>query len=257
MATKISFGIQKGGCSKTTTSGIFIHQLVTRDFRGLAIDMDSQGNLTELLTNQSANEFADRSVLEAIRDENIHPYIYKITDKLHILPANNLLATLPRLLYQKYGFHSNRVYTILRDLLREVEDEYDYIIIDTPPALSEHTVQALVASDWVVVMFECSQWCFSAIPNFMDSVEVARKLNPHLQVAGIVRTLNDIRRSDNKEFNELIAETYPDLVFETIIRRKAATGRLPIYGLGEANPEMAEALAQYESLFEEVMRRVQ
>ncbi|GMA51655.1 hypothetical protein GCM10025857_30120 [Alicyclobacillus contaminans] len=55
---------------------------------------------------------------------------------------------------------------------------------------------------------------------------------------------------------ELIAETYPDLVFNTIIRRKAATGRLPIYGLGEANPEINEALNQYEELFEEIMQRV-
>jgi len=257
MAKKIAFGIQKGGCSKTTTSGIFAHQLLARGSRVLAVDMDCQGNFTELLTNQSANDFSDRSVLEAIQEENIRPYIHSITDKLHILPANNLLATLPRLLYLKYGFQSNRVYTALRELLRPVEDDYDYIIIDTPPALSEHTVGAFVASDWVVVMFECSQWCYSAIPNFMDSVDVARRLNDKLQIAGIVRTLNDVRRTDNKEFNQLIADDYPDLVFKTIIRRKAATGRLPIYGLGETNPEMNEALAQFTPLFEEVMNRVQ
>lgn len=256
MAVKIAFGIQKGGCSKTTTSGIFAYQLLSQNHRVLAVDMDCQGNFTELLTNLSANQFAERSVLEAIREESAEPYIYQINDKLHLLAANNLLATLPRELFQKYGFHSNRVYTALRDLLQPIEANYDFIVIDTPPALSEHTMQAFVASDYVVVMFECSQWCYSAVPNFMESVEVAKRINPTLSIAGIVRTLNDVRRTDNKEFNELIAEDYPELVFDTVIRRKAAAGRLPIYGLGEENPEMNEALAQYEPLFKEVMERV-
>ncbi|QSO50118.1 ParA family protein [Alicyclobacillus mengziensis] len=256
MAIKMVFGIQKGGCSKTTTSGIFAHQLLARGHSVLAVDMDSQGNLTELLTQRPANEFSDQSILEAFRDENAKPYIYHVTEQLHVLPANNLLATLPRLLYTMYGLTSNRVYTSLRELLEHIASDYDYIIIDTPPTLSEHTVSALVAADWVLVMFESSQWCYSAVPNFMDSVEVARKLNPTLQIAGIVRTLNDVRRTDNKEFNDLIAEDYPDLVFDTVIRRRAAAGRLAIYGLGDANPEMESALEQYAPLFEEVLNRV-
>lgn len=256
MAITISFGVQKGGASKTTTAGIVAH-LFSQDSRVLAVDMDCQGNLTEMLTNIAADEFHERTILEAIKENDASPYIHQVSDVLHVLPANNLLTLLPRYLYQAHGFDDSSIYKVLDQILEPIRDRYDWIVIDTPPALSEATMNSLVASDFVVVMFESSQWCYSAIPNFLESVVLAQGLNPRLQVAGILRTLNDVRRSDAKAFNDLIAEEYPDITFETVIRRKAAAGRLAISGFNpNENKELDEALEQYRNFYEELRKRV-
>lgn len=255
MSITITTGIQKGGASKTSTAGIITHFLSEEGKRVLTCDLDCQGNLTELMSGMPASEFNERTVLQAIIENDATKYVYKVSDRIDLLPADNLLAMLPRHLYQKFGFSDISIYTQLRAILEPIKEKYDYIIIDTPPALSEHTVNALVASDFVVVLYESSQWCYSAIPNFMGTVELARQLNPSIQVAGILRTLNDIRRFDSKSFNEMIEEEYPELVFQTMIKRKAATGRISLYGF-ENNSELAEAIDQYKPFYQELMERV-
>lgn len=218
--------------------------------------------LTELLSEQPSNEFMGQSVLEAMQTNQIRDYIVPISENLDLLPANNFLATFPRWIYtgktytgENLPFKGNPS-LILDQTLEAIRDDYDFIVIDTPPSLSEQTTNALCASDYVVVMFECSNWCYSAIPNFMDSVEGARSFGHRdTKVLGILRTLNDVRRSDAKAFNEMIEEDYPEEVFQTIITRKAPTGRLALYGFNE-NPEIKSALDQYNSFYKELIQRV-
>lgn len=264
MAKVITLGLQKGGVSKTTTAGILSHLLSEDGNKVLAIDMDSQGNLTELLTDQSANNFINKSIFEAIVFNQPREFIHKINKNLHIIPANNFLASFARWVHTGYYLNftekisrEGHVHEQLDKILKEIRHEYDYIIIDTPPALSEQTSNALYTSDYVIVLFECSKFCYSAIANFMDSVDhfVTEKLNPDLKTIGILRTLNDRRRSDAKIFNEAIANDYPDLVFDTIITRKATTGRLPLLGF-EENPEINEALSQYIDFYKELLERM-
>jgi chromosome partitioning protein len=256
-------GIQKGGCGKSTTTGVLSYLLKEDGYRVLAIDMDSQGNLTELLSEQPSNEFVEKSVLEALQKNDIKPYIVPISQNLDLLPANNFLATLPRWIYtgktylgESVQYHGNPS-LILDTALDQVRDEYDYIIIDTPPSLSEQTTNALCASEYVVVLFESSNWCYSALPNFMDSVDSANRFgNRDTKVVGILRTLNDARRNDAKAFNEMVAEDYPDHVFETVITRKAPVGRLSLYGFNE-NSELKQALQPYRSFYKELVGRVE
>lgn len=256
MAVTITMGVQKGGCSKTSTCGIVIHLLAKEGNRVLAVDMDCQGNLTELLSGKPTIEFDKKTVLQALAKKDASSYLYNVSDQVDLLPADNLLAMLPRQLYMEFGFHDSAIYEQLALILKPLQDQYDFIIIDTPPALSEHTVNALVASDYVVVMYESSQWCYSAIPNFMGTVELAKKINENITVAGILRTLNDVRRYDAKAFNEMIVEEYPELVFDTVIKRKAATGRISLYGF-ENNAELTEAIDQYLPFYQELKKRVQ
>lgn len=231
-------------------------------YRVLAIDMDSQGNLTELLTGQPSNEFIDRSVLEAMQHHDVKSYLVPISENLDLLPATNFLATLPRWIYTGITYKGETIpfsgnpSLILDKTLEQVRDEYDFIIIDTPPSLSEQTTNALCASEYVVVLFESSNWCYSAIPNFMDSVESANEFGHRdTKVIGILRTLNDVRRTDAKAFNEMIEEDYPDAVFQTVITRKAPVGRLALYGFNE-NPELKQALDPYKSFYKELIERV-
>lgn len=248
----ISFGIQKGGSSKTTTSGVVSH-ILSRTHKVLTIDMDSQGNLTEFLGRKDVADFSDRTILEAMQVGDVTNYIYKVTDTLHLLPADDLLATFSRWLYNEH--HGNKAF-VLKEALKPVMDQYDYIIIDTPPALGDLTINALSASDRVVAMFEASIFCYSALGRFLETCwHIREKVNPDLAVAGILRGLIDARRTDNKALISQVADTYGELCFETVLTRTAATGRLPLVGF-ENNPELDRAISQYEYFVKELLERV-
>jgi chromosome partitioning protein len=268
MGKVITLGLQKGGVSKSTTTGVLAYLLSKDNFKTLTIDFDSQGNLTELLTNKPANEFRYNTIFQAIATKEPRKYIYEVSENLHIIPANNLLSLFPKWIYTKSMVNEENIYGVTVDyegspvaqldiMLNEIRDEYDFILIDTPPSLSEHTTNALVASDYVIVMYEASKFCYSAIPNFMDTVEISRKSSRHeVEILGILRTLNDKRRTDSRMFNQYIEDDYPSLVFNTVITRKASTGRLPYYGL-EDNEELNEAVSQYQDFYLEVIQRME
>lgn len=251
-AQVISFGIQKGGSSKTTTSGVTAH-LLSRSHKVLTIDMDSQGNLTEFLARKDVEYFSGRTVLEAMQHRDVMDYIYQVTDSLHLVPADDLLATFSRWLYND---HVGNKAMVLREALDPVMDIYDYIIIDTPPALGDLTINSLAASDRVVAMFEASIFCYSALGRFLETCwHIRERVNPKLAVAGILRGLIDARRTDNKALISQVADTYGELCFDTVLTRNAAAGRLPLVGF-ENNNELDRAVAQYEIFLKELLKRV-
>lgn len=248
VATVINFGIQKGGSSKTTTAGVTSY-LLARDKKVLAVDMDSQGNLTEFLGRRGVDNFSGQTILEAMQEGDVTDYIFEISDNLHLVPADDLLATFSRWLYNDHRGN--------KEALKPVMDIYDYIIIDTPPALGDLTINALAASDRVVAMFEASIFCYGALGRFLETVwHVREKINPNLAVAGILRGLIDARRTDNRALISQVAEKYGELCFETVLTRNAAAGRLPLVGF-ENNNELGRAVAQYESFVKELLDRVE
>lgn len=258
MAAKIlTFGIQKGGSSKTTTVGVVAWLLAQEyGYRVLCVDFDSQGNLTELLTGNDIYEYRGRTVFEAVQEEVGEGYIHPITETLNIMTADDHLATFGRYL-RKFEKIPGHEFLTLKRTLDTVSHLYDFILIDTPPALSEQTQNALCASDYVVMMLEASKFCYNALSRFKETVDSAQALvNPDLKIAGILRTLIDARRSDNKALIDLAAEEYPQYVFETVITRKASTGRLPLEGFLQ-NPELRQAIVSYKPFVEELLRRVQ
>ena len=250
----ISFGIQKGGSSKTTTSGV-VSYLLSREHKVLTIDMDSQGNLTEFLARRDVVDFSGRTILEAMQDKDVTNYIYKVSETLHLVAADDLLATFSRWLYSDYR-HGDRA-LVLRETLQPVMEEYDYIILDTPPALGDLTINSLAASDYVVAMFEASIFCYSALGRFLETCwHVRERANPNMAVAGILRGLIDARRTDNKALIAQVEEVYGEMCFDTVLRRNAAAGRLPITGF-ENNNELDQAVAQYEKFLKELLQRVE
>lgn len=253
MAITICFGNQKGGASKTTTTSITAW-LLSQESRVLAVDMDGQANLTETLTLRDAAEtFGDRTVMEAIEQANPEPYIVKVTENLHVLPADEYLSRLPSFLYQNLSQGERG--TRLKQTLEPLGDSYDYILIDTPPSLGEHTINAVGASDYVVVMFEPSKYCFNAIPRFLNFCRDVTEINPELDVAGILCTMMDFRRSDIQGLHDLLKEEYGNLVFDAYVKRRAATGRIAFDGF-EDNEELRYAVDQYRPVVKELRKRV-
>lgn len=256
MAKVLTFSIQKGGVSKTTTTGIVAYLMAKEGHRVLVVDMDSQGNVTNLLTQMEQEEYEGRSILEAFEEGNAAPYIVETPLNIDVLPADDFLAVFAKWLYSEYIKTGKPQALALYELLKPLQEKYDYILIDTPPSLSEQTTNAVCASDFVVILAESSKWAFTAIKRFVNTVEHAKQnLNPGLEIAGILRSMTDSRRYDSKVFVELIAKEYPDQVFETVIKRKAATGRLAVEGF-ENNKELKEALDMYQDFYQELKNRI-
>lgn len=250
-AITITYSIQKGGTGKTTSCGISAFLLSKMGYKVLSIDMDSQGNLTQLVSGYDDLEpFYQETIKEALEFGDVNPFIRVASDNLHYVPADDYLV-----LIADYKGPTPKS-LLLRTAIEKVKEEYDFILIDTPPNLSIQTVNALMASDYVVIMFETAKFCYNAIPRFLDSITGARDNgNPDLKIAGILATLSDSRRNDSKELLELINEEYGDLVFKTIIARRAAIGRLSVYGFFD-NPELRQATEIHKGFIKELLARV-
>lgn len=250
-ATVISFSLQKGGVGKTTTCGLTAYLLAKRGYKVLAIDMDSQGNLTQLISGYDDLEvFYQQTIREAMVDGDVADYIKIATDNLHYVPADDYLV-----LIADYKGKTHKI-LLLKEAISSIKEDYDFILIDTPPNLSTQTVNALMASDYVVMLFETAKFSYNAVPRFIDAVGGAIDGgNKDLKIAGILATLSDARRTDSKELIELVREEYKELIFDTVISRRAAIGRLSVYGIHD-NPEIKAATEQHESYIEELLERV-
>ncbi|NHN35386.1 ParA family protein [Paenibacillus agricola] len=257
MAITIAVAIQKGGSGKSTTAGILSHML-SQKYKTLAVDMDGQGNLSQLLTGiEDLYEINENTVYHAIKDLDAAPHIRKLTDNLDLLTGDQLVNTLASYIYLQYFPKTGDTTHLLKIALSHVIDQYDYIIIDCPPALGELMYNSLTAADFVIAMFETSKFCYSSLISFFESLEHVREnTNPNLKIAGILRTMIDNRRSDNKYFCERVEKEFGDLCFKTIIQRTAVVGRLPAYGI-TTNPEMKQIMKQYKPVLEELMKIVE
>lgn len=260
MSTVVTFGIQKGGCAKSISAAVTAW-ILSESHKVLCVDMDSQGNMTEVFLQTPMRKLRLEGidgVLAAIKEADPRPYIMEIRKNLHLLPGSEFMQSeFIDWLHDTYrGSKRDLRYQVLRKSLNVIKGDYDFIIIDTPPALGDNLFNALTASDVVVTMFDSGQFCYSAIPTFIESIEAIRSnLNPTIRNIGIVATRVDSRRYDNVDFIEMLRTQYGKLVFKTIIKQKAPTGRLAYAGFN-SNPELTKAIAQYRPFVKEMLDRV-
>jgi chromosome partitioning protein len=171
VAKVISFSLQKGGVGKTTTCGLSAYLLGEKGYKVLAIDMDSQGNLTQLVSGYDDLEvFYQQTVKDAMENGEVDPYIKVATDNIHYVPADDYLV-----LIADYKGPKSKI-QLLRSAIANVKNEYDFILIDTPPNLSIQTINALMASDYVVMMFETAKFSYNALPRFIETIEGEKKM---------------------------------------------------------------------------------
>lgn len=253
MAVTISFGIQKGGVGKTTTTGITSY-LLSLEAKVLAVDFDSQGNLTSFLTQQNIYNFTGNTILQATQEKNPKPYIHQITENLHILPAEDFLSILPRFLYREYRGNPN---LLLKETLEIVKNKYDYILIDCPPNLGDHTINAVTASDFAIVLLQSEAFCFDALERYMEFlVGVQNNTNPNLRVAGILTSMLDSRASLDKSILDQAQKDYEDILFKSIIRRRSKIKEFALSGISLKNKQEKEALQPYIRFVKELKERV-
>lgn len=251
MGITISFGIQKGGVGKTTTTSITAW-LLAKNAKVLAVDFDSQGNMTQFLTQKNVYDFTGKTALEACKDQSARPYIHRISGNLHLLPAEDLLATFSRWLYRDYkGEPAN----VLRDTLEAVKDQYDYIVIDCPPNLGDLTANALVASDYTVPILQSEPFCLDALDRYLEVVEHAQSVSP-VKVAGILTTMMDARGNTDSLILDRAREMYAAEVFNVVIKRRSRIKDFSLYGITDQTKADRDALEPYNDFVKELKTRV-
>lgn len=249
----ISIANQKGGVGKTTTAINLSAGLARAGKKVLLIDLDPQANSSLSFLAHDAFEL---SVYELLTDAqtNLGEVIrHTSLPKLDILPSRISLAKFESKLIGDFDAPFR-----LKDKMNGLPDSYDFIVIDTPPTLGLITVNALVASDYLIVPIQPSYFALEGTDDLLDTVEkVKARPNPNLKVLGVLITLLDKRTTLAKDIHEQIKEVFGEKVFDTVISKSVRLEESPAYkeSIFTFAPNSTGA-AEYASLCKEVIRRV-
>ena len=246
--------IQKGGQAKTTSTVILAEMLALSGFKVLVLDLDSQGNSTQMLTQKSIYENSGKTILEAIKESDPRKYLIHAKENIDLLPADDMLVSFSRYIYQ--GKVHNPIHT-LGNTIREIESDYDIILMDCPPNLGDIVLNAIVYSDYIIVPVKPEAFGNDAVDRFVDNIEDAKKAgHTAAEILGILFTLRDTRIKLEKTVGNDIRKRYGKLVFDTEIRLRARLEEYALTGVRMDKKADVEALEDYIALAEEVINRI-
>ena len=212
----ISIANQKGGVGKTTSTVSLGAALAEYGRRVLLVDFDPQGALSVALGIQA--HLLDRSVYNLLMEDDCKVddvIVSTAVPGLDLIPSNIDLSAAEVALVNEVA----REHTLAR-VLATVVDAYDYIIIDCQPSLGLLTVNALTAADGVLIPLECEYFALRGVKLLMDTIaKVQSRLNPRLEVIGVVGTMYDARTLHTREVLARVVDAFGDQVFHTVISR--------------------------------------
>ena len=227
MAIVLSVANQKGGVGKTTTSVNLAASLAQMKRRVLLIDLDPQGNAT--MGSGINKHDLDVSVYDVLVDDADAAAMIVQAEAagFDLLGANTDLTGAELDLANR----EKREYR-LREALGSLQQRYDYVIIDCPPALGLLTINGLVAADSVIIPMQCEYYALEGLSALMGTIERIRaSLNPDLMVEGLVRTMYDPRNSLSREVSLQLIEHFGDRVYRTVVPRNIRLAEAPSYGV--------------------------
>ena len=250
MSVVIVIANQKGGVGKTTTTINLGAALAELERRTLLMDMDPQSALSGAVGLDSNN--LSRTIYDVLVDSGvpIRAIIRQIRPNLEVAPSNIDLAAAEIELVSAMG----REY-ILKEVVAPVRDEYDYVLIDAPPSLGLLTVNALTASNDVIIPLQCEYLALRGMRFLLETIEkVKTKLNPDLEIRGILPTMYNTRTLHAQEVVEEIRSMFGDKVFDVVIRSSIRFAEAPLAHkpILEYDPDHAGAMA-YRQLAEVIV----
>ena len=254
MGRIIAVANQKGGVGKTTTATNLSACLAEKGKKVLAIDIDPQGNMSSGL-GIDKNE-VENTVYELILEESSLEdcIIENVLENVSLLSSNVNLAGAE---IELIGIEDKEF--ILKKQIEKVRDNYDFIIIDCPPSLSTLTVNAMTTADTVLVPIQCEYFALEGLSQLIHTINLVReRLNPTLEIEGVVFTMYDARTNLSLQVVENVKENLNQTVYKSIIPRNVRLAEAPSHGkpitLYDTKSAGAEA---YRDLAEEVIENAE
>jgi chromosome partitioning protein len=225
MARILAIANQKGGVGKTTTAVNLAAALATTPRRVLLVDLDPQGNAT-MASGVDKRELEASMCEVLLAEASAEAAIVTTPEGYDLLPTNiDLTAAEIRLMDESQREQR------LKNALDTVRDRYDYILIDCPPSLSLLTLNALAAADGVIVPMQCEYFALEGLSALVNTIEALKqKLNPRLEISGIVRTMYDVRNNLASAVSNELTEHFGDKVFRSIVPRNVRLAEAPSHG---------------------------
>jgi len=237
-AEVIAFANQKGGVAKTTTTLNLAVAFAESGYRVLCIDLDPQGNLT--MSQGIDPDKVEKSLYDVlVNDMPISEIIIK--REIDIAVASIDLAGAEIAMSTKIGRERS-----LEKALKEVEGDYDFVCIDTPPSLGLLTINALTAANKVIVPVQCEYLSMRGLVQLQNTLRMIQEnLNPDVRIEGILPTMLDSRTIHAKEAVEILEENFGDLVFQSRIKKAIKFAEAPVKGSSVLKYDSASSAANY------------